>query len=185
MSTHSDGAHSHAGHSHGHSHAVVGPDTDARRLKIGLALLVAFMVGEIVAGILADSLALLSDAAHMLTDAGALLLALIVLRLVRRPATGNLTFGLRRTEILSAQANGATLLVLGGLIGFGAIPAPVGPPAARRGRVPVRALGRVVRDPLGEPQVGKPTPARLTTRARSSTSSPTSLRSRSPRSPAS
>ena len=74
-----------------------------------------------VAGILADSLALLSDAAHMLTDAGALLLSLIVLRLVRRPAAGNLTFGLRRTEILSAQANGATLLVLGGLIVFGAI----------------------------------------------------------------
>ena len=79
------------------------------------------MVAETVAGILADSLALLSDAAHMLTDAGALLLSLIVLRLVRRPAEGNLTFGLRRTEILSAQANGATLLVLAGLIVFGAI----------------------------------------------------------------
>ena len=80
-------AHDHGGHSHGHhSHAVVGPDTDARRLGIGLALIVTFMVGEVVAGILADSLALLSDAAHMLTDAGALLLSLIVLRLVRRPA---------------------------------------------------------------------------------------------------
>ena len=85
--------HDHADHSHaGHSHGVVGPDTDARRLKIGLALIVAFMVGEVIAGILADSLALLSDAAHMLTDAGALLLSLIVLRHVRRPARGNLTF---------------------------------------------------------------------------------------------
>src|SRR5262245_65400872 len=84
MSTHSDGAHSHAGHSHGHSHAVIGPDTDARRLSIGLALIVAFMVGEVIAGIVADSLALLSDAAHMLTDAGALLLSLIVLRLDRK-----------------------------------------------------------------------------------------------------
>jgi cobalt-zinc-cadmium efflux system protein len=121
--------HDHAGHSHGaHSHAVVGPDTDARRLGIGLALIVCFMVAEVVAGILADSLALLSDAAHMLTDAGALLLSLIVLRLVRRPAAGNLTFGLRRTEILSAQANGATLLVLACLIVYGAVQRLITPP---------------------------------------------------------
>ena len=58
------------------------------------------MVAEIVAGILAHSLVLLSDAAHMLTDAGALLLSLVVLRLVRRPARGNLTFGLQRLEVL-------------------------------------------------------------------------------------
>jgi cobalt-zinc-cadmium efflux system protein len=107
---------------------AVGADTDARRLKTGLALIVAFMTGEIVAGILAHSLALLSDAAHMLTDAGALLLSLVVLRLVRRPAQGNVTFGLRRMEVLSAQANGATLLVLAGLIVFGAIRNLVTPP---------------------------------------------------------
>jgi cobalt-zinc-cadmium efflux system protein len=110
------GAHGHAGHVHGLEEGA-----DARRLATVLALLVAFMVGEVVAGILARSLALLSDAAHMLTDAGALLLSLFVLRLVRRPARGNLTFGLRRMEILSAQANGALLLVLAGLIAFGAV----------------------------------------------------------------
>ncbi len=115
MSRHEHDAQSHAGH------VAVGPDTDARRLRIGLALIVAFMVGEVIAGILADSLALLSDAAHMLTDAGALFLSLIVLRLVRRPAQGNLTYGLRRTEVLSAQANGATLLVLACLIVYGGI----------------------------------------------------------------
>jgi cobalt-zinc-cadmium efflux system protein len=119
----------HDAHGHPeHSHVVVGPETDARRLKIGLSLLVAFMVGEVIAGILADSLALLSDAAHMLTDAGALLLSLIVLRLVRRPARGNLTFGLRRTEVLSAQANGATLLVLACLIVYGAVQRLITPP---------------------------------------------------------
>jgi len=107
---------------------AVGADTDARRLTTGLALIVAFMTGEVVAGILAHSLALLSDAAHMLTDAGALLLSLVVLRLVRRPAQGNVTFGLRRMEVLSAQANGATLLVLAGLIVFGAIRNLVTPP---------------------------------------------------------
>ena len=74
------------------------------------------MVAEVIVGIFARSLALLSDAANMLTDAGALLLSLVVIRLVRRPARGNLTFGLRRSQILSAQANGATLLVLAGLI---------------------------------------------------------------------
>src|SRR5262245_19787276 len=111
--THTD-AHGHA-HAHTHVHAV-SETTDMRRLFHGLALIVSFMIAEVVAGILADSLALVSDAAHMLTDAGALLLSLIVIRLVRRPARGNVTFGLRRMEILSAQANGATLLVLAGLI---------------------------------------------------------------------
>jgi cobalt-zinc-cadmium efflux system protein len=116
------------GHDHGHAHATVREDTDVRRLAIGLALIVAFMVVEVVAGILASSLALLSDAAHMLTDAGALLLALVVLRLVRRPAGGNLTFGLQRMEALSAQANGATLLVLAGLIVYGGVKHLVAPP---------------------------------------------------------
>ncbi len=121
---HGSHGHSHAGHGHG-----AREDTDARRLTRGLALIVAFMVGEIVAGILAHSLALLSDAAHMLTDAGALLLSLVVLRLVQRPARGNLTFGLQRMEVLSAQANGATLLVLAGLIVYGGVDRLVTPPS--------------------------------------------------------
>ena len=117
-------AHLHEGHAHG-----VGEDADARRLARGLALIVVFMAAEIVAGILAHSLALLSDAAHMLTDAGALLLSIAVLRLVRRPAGGNVTFGLRRLEALSAQANGALLLVLAGLIVYGGIHRLVTPPS--------------------------------------------------------
>src|SRR5215218_5401345 len=74
------------------------------------------MAAEVVAGLLAGSLALLSDAAHMLTDAGALGLALLALRLAHRPAGGDFTFGLRHAEILSAQLNGATLVALGALI---------------------------------------------------------------------
>ena len=116
-------------HGHeGHGHAV-GEHADARRIARGLALIVAFMAVEIVAGILAHSLALLSDAAHMLTDAGALLLSLVVIRLVRRPAGGNVTFGLRRLEALSAQANGALLLVLAALIVYGGIRRLVTPPS--------------------------------------------------------
>jgi cobalt-zinc-cadmium efflux system protein len=117
---------SHTGHAHGKS---LGEDADTRRLTRGLALIVAFMAAEIVAGILAHSLVLLSDAAHMLTDAGALLLSLAVIRLVRRPAGGNVTFGLRRLEALSAQANGAMLLVLAALIVYGAIQRLVTPPS--------------------------------------------------------
>jgi cobalt-zinc-cadmium efflux system protein len=113
---------------HGHSHAHVEPDSDSRRLTIALALIVGLMVVEVVAGILGDSLALVADAAHMLTDAGALALSLLVIRLVRRPAGGNLTFGLKRSEVLSAQANGVTLLVLAGLIVYEAVRRLIDPP---------------------------------------------------------
>jgi cobalt-zinc-cadmium efflux system protein len=125
------------GHAHGHAH---GGGEDARRLGLALALILAFMAGEIVAGILAHSLALLSDAAHMLTDAGALVMSLIVLRLAAQPARGNRTFGLRRSEILSAQANGAALLVLACLIVYGAARRLVSPPDARGGWILVVAL---------------------------------------------
>ncbi|MFL5830222.1 MAG: cation diffusion facilitator family transporter [Solirubrobacteraceae bacterium] len=79
------------------------------------------MVAEVTVGVLAGSLALLSDAAHMLTDAAALALSLAAARLATRPAEGAMTFGLGRAEILSAQANGVTLLVLGLLIVYDAI----------------------------------------------------------------
>ena len=124
-------------HTHGHTH---GGGEDARRLGLALALIVAFMAGEVVAGILAHSLALLSDAAHMLTDAGALAMSLVVLRLAARPAGGNRTFGLRRSEILSAQANGAALLVLAGLVVYGAVRRLVSPPDAHGGVILVVAL---------------------------------------------
>jgi len=126
-------------HDHGHGHAH-GSGEDARRLGFALALIVAFMVGEVVAGILAHSLALLSDSAHMLTDAGALALSLVVLRLAARPAGGNRTFGLRRSEILSAQANGAALLVLACLIVYGAVRRLVSPPQANGTAILIVAL---------------------------------------------
>jgi cobalt-zinc-cadmium efflux system protein len=126
-------------HDHAHPHWHGGGE-DTRRLRLALALILAFMAGEIVAGILAHSLALLSDAAHMLTDAGALAMSLLVLRLAARPASGNRTFGLRRSEILSAQANGAALLVLACLIVYGAVRRLVSPPPANGGWILVVAL---------------------------------------------
>jgi cobalt-zinc-cadmium efflux system protein len=113
-------AHDHAHHGHAHSHAPA-PDADRRWLGVALGLIVAFMIVEVVAGLIADSLALLSDAAHMLTDAGSLALALVAARLAARPPGGRFTFGLGRAEILSAQINGASLLILAGVIAWEAI----------------------------------------------------------------
>ena len=87
------------------------------------------MAAEVAVGIVVHSLALLSDAAHMLTDAAGLLVSLVTIRLIARPAKGNLTFGFRRAEILSAQANGYTLLFLGGLIVFEGIRRLISPPS--------------------------------------------------------
>jgi cobalt-zinc-cadmium efflux system protein len=102
------------------------------------------MVVEIVAGVLASSLALLSDAGHMLTDAAALALSLAAARLATRGASGSMTYGLGRAEILSAQANGLTLLVLSGLIIYGAIGRLVSPPEVHGGVVLVVALVGIV-----------------------------------------
>jgi cobalt-zinc-cadmium efflux system protein len=116
-------------HDHGgHAHGSVREGADERHLAIALALILGLMAVEVVVGITANSLALLADAAHMLTDAGALVLALVVIRLAARPPSGDLTFGLKRTEILSAQANGLTLLVLAGLIVYEGIRRLIDPP---------------------------------------------------------
>jgi len=134
-----------AEHAHaGHGHAKFSPEADRRRLLVALTLIAAFMAGEIVAGILAHSLALLSDAAHMLTDAGAIGLSLVALALAARPAGGSLTYGLKRAEILSAQANGATLLVLAALITYEAIHRLVEPPQVEGWTVLTVALAGVI-----------------------------------------
>jgi len=106
----------------------VSADSDSRWLLVALLINLGFMVVEVVVGLIANSLALLSDAAHMLTDAGAIGLALVALRLARRPPQGAFTFGLKRSEILSAQINGVLLFVLAGVIGVEAISRIVSPP---------------------------------------------------------
>jgi cobalt-zinc-cadmium efflux system protein len=96
----------------GHPHAHPAPAGDRRWLLAALGIVVGFMAAEVVAGLLAHSLALIADAGHMLTDAAALLLAVIASRLAERPATGAYTYGLARVDALSGQANGITLLLL-------------------------------------------------------------------------
>jgi cobalt-zinc-cadmium efflux system protein len=132
-------------HDHGHHHHGVSPDADRGKLRLALGLILGFMVVEVVAGLLADSLALLSDAAHMLTDAGSVGLALVALSLAARPPTGRFTFGLGRAEILSAQVNGAALLVLAGVIGVEAVRRLGDPPDVEGGIViAVGLLGAAV-----------------------------------------
>jgi cobalt-zinc-cadmium efflux system protein len=111
--------HDHGGHTHRHPHVDAG--SSSTRLGVALGLIVGFMAVEVVAGAAAHSLVLLSDAAHMLTDAAALGMALVAARLAARPPKGGLTFGLRRIEILSGLFNASMLAVLAGLIVYEAI----------------------------------------------------------------
>jgi cobalt-zinc-cadmium efflux system protein len=126
-------------HDHHHHHGV-SPAADRRWLVVALGVIVAFMAVEVVAGIVADSLALLSDAAHMLTDAAAVAIAIYAARLAARPAGGRFTFGLGRAEILSAQANGATLLVLAGVIAVEGVRRLWSPPDVEGGLVLIIGL---------------------------------------------
>jgi cobalt-zinc-cadmium efflux system protein len=130
-------------HAHGRADHRPSLHADRGKLRIALALILGFMAVEVVAGIAASSLALLSDAAHMLTDAGAIGFALVAMRLAQRPVGGRFTFGLRRAEILSAQLNGATLLALALLIVYEGVRRLVEPPPTEGAAVLVVALAGV------------------------------------------
>jgi cobalt-zinc-cadmium efflux system protein len=125
---------------HDHDHRNI---ADRRALAVALALISVFLVGEVVAAVIAGSLALLADAGHMLTDAGALAFALFAATLAGRPAQGRWTFGYKRLEILAAQANGVTLLVVALLIVFGAVRRLISPADVHGGIVLVVALAGI------------------------------------------
>jgi cobalt-zinc-cadmium efflux system protein len=126
-----------------HSHV---PSRAAERsaLKLALALIAVFMAAEVATGVVASSLALLSDAAHMLGDAAALAFSLVAARLATRPASGSMTYGLGRAEILSAQANGITLLLLALLIVYESIRRLASPAHVEGAVVLGVALGGIV-----------------------------------------
>ncbi|CAL9381996.1 Metal cation efflux system protein CzcD [Streptomyces sp. enrichment culture] len=114
-----------AGHDHGHAHGAPVTGTAAAayrgRLRIALAITLTVMVVEIVGGLLADSLALIADAAHMATDALGLGMALLAIHFANLPPTQNRTFGYARAEILAALANCLLLLGVGGYVLYEAI----------------------------------------------------------------
>ncbi|MFF5452135.1 cation diffusion facilitator family transporter [Streptomyces sp. NPDC012950] len=117
-----------AGHDHGHGHGHGGPSPTGtagaayrNRLRIALGITLSVMVIEIIGGVVADSLALIADAAHMATDAVGLAMALLAIHFANRPPSGNRTFGYARAEILAALANCLLLLGVGGYVLFEAI----------------------------------------------------------------
>nr|WP_269781583.1 cation diffusion facilitator family transporter [Nocardia bovistercoris] len=109
-------------------------------MSIALALIVVFMAAEVTVGLVAQSLALITDAAHMLTDAASIVLALIAIRLSKRPASGQYTYGYKRAEILSAQANGITLLLLAAWFVYEGIARLIDPPDVEGPLVLITAL---------------------------------------------
>src|SRR5512146_1388001 len=130
-------AHSHTGHQHAHGHGPHqhghgdgGGDT-SRRLAVALGLTIVILIAEVAGGLIANSLALLADAGHMLTDVAALGLSLFVAWFSRRPETAKRTYGYLRLEILAAFVNGAVLLGISAFIIWEALlrlrePEPVG-----------------------------------------------------------
>ncbi|MET8903325.1 MULTISPECIES: cation diffusion facilitator family transporter [unclassified Streptomyces] len=114
-----------AGHDHGHAHGAPAGGTATAayrgRLRVALGITLTVMVVEIVGGVLADSLALIADAAHMATDALGLGMALLAVHFANRPASDRRTFGYARAEILAALANCVLLLGVGGYVLYEAI----------------------------------------------------------------
>ena len=127
---HAHDEHDHAGHDHGHGghghdHGHGGHDhahdlrgASKKSLILALALIGGFMFVEVVGGVLSGSLALLADAAHMLTDAASILLALVAMWIANRPAAAGSTFGFYRTEVLAALLNTLSLWLIAGWIFF-------------------------------------------------------------------
>ncbi|MEU6945008.1 cation diffusion facilitator family transporter [Streptomyces sp. NPDC046316] len=134
-----------AGHDHGHSHGGPPPTGTAAaayrgRLRIALAITLSVMVVEIVGGIVADSLALIADAAHMATDAVGLAMALLAIHFANRPPTETRTYGFARAEILAALANCLLLLGVGTYLLYEAIQRFIEPAETKGGLAVAFAL---------------------------------------------
>ena len=109
---HGHGSHDHSGHSHDFR------DASRRSLIFALVLITGYMFAEVIGGIFSGSLALIADAGHMLTDAAAILMALVAMWIAERPASVERTFGYHRTEILAALANAFSLWIIAAWIVF-------------------------------------------------------------------
>jgi len=123
-------------HSHAHSHG-----SNRRRLTAVLVLTFAYMLAEAIGGFLTNSLALLSDAGHMLADVASLVLAMLALWFAARPVTTRKTYGYYRMEILAALANGAALVVISLLISYEAFHRFKSPEVVKGFEVTMIAIG--------------------------------------------
>lgn len=134
------GGHGLLNHHHDHSHLASNP-ASRRALKWALWINVAFLIAEVAGGIIYNSVALLSDAAHMLTDVGALALALVAATLAARPATSRRTYGFGRVEPLAALINSVTLILASGWIIYEATTRLIHPEPVNGAGVMIIALG--------------------------------------------
>ncbi|NOZ97717.1 MAG: cation transporter [Gammaproteobacteria bacterium] len=131
-------------HRHEHSHAVV-TEENAKKLTIALSLTITFLIVEVIAGFITQSLALLSDAAHMFTDAAALAIALAAIKVAKRPADDKRTFGYQRFEILAALFNALMLFVVAIYILFEAYQRFTHPPEIQSvGMMIVATIGLII-----------------------------------------
>ena len=138
-----------AAHHHDHSHRTKHRSANQRRLTATLVLVLLYMAAEVIGGLLSGSLALLADAGHMLSDAGALALALFAMWLASRPSGSQHTYGYYRTEILAALVNGATLVAISILIFTEAYQRLMNPPEVQAGIMMVVASGGLVVNLVG------------------------------------
>ena len=138
-----DHQHDHRGHAHSHAHGDVG-ERSTRALRMALALTLAVLVAELVGGWISNSLALLADAGHVLTDAGALALSLFVAWFSRQPPNPKKTYGYLRWEILAALINGAALFAIAVWVVVEAIHRIDSPPPVRAGLLLGIAAGGLV-----------------------------------------
>ncbi|MGE8522767.1 MAG: cation diffusion facilitator family transporter, partial [Acinetobacter pseudolwoffii] len=131
-------------HHHEHSHVTV-TAKNIKKLSIALALTTSFLIVEVIAGFLTQSLALLSDAAHMFTDAAALAIALVAIKIGQKPADNKRTFGYQRFEILAALFNALMLFVVAIYILFEAYQRLSNPPEIQSlGMMVVASLGLII-----------------------------------------
>ena len=129
---------------HDHSHAVV-TEGNAKKLTIALVLTSTFLIVEVIAGLMTQSLALLSDAAHMFTDAAALAIALAAIKIAKRPADNKRTFGYQRFEILAALFNASMLFFVAIYILYEAYQRFTQPPEIQSvGMLIVASIGLVI-----------------------------------------
>lgn len=131
---------------HGHQHGPTASGAaDRRWLLAALIVVVVYMIGEVIAGVLAHSIALITDAGHLTADAATIVVAIVASKIVQRPARGAYTYGFARVDALSGQASGLTLLLLAAWFGFEAIRRLIDPSTVHGGVVAVVALvGAVV-----------------------------------------
>ena len=137
-------SHRHHDHDHGHSHHGhhhhFDPTGNKKGLTIALIITVVIMLVEFFGGLITNSLALLSDSGHMLSDASSLALSLVAVWFAAKPASPNKTYGFYRFEILAALLNGVTLFIVAGFIIWEAFKRFLEPPTVAGGSMMLIAL---------------------------------------------